>query len=714
MLKVLRLSWSMAIRGVSEQMAKAFAAGRSRLVTLPGSGSMRALREGLVCVVPAFIVASLFLAAASTLRLFNGPTSVIDSLTSIHDGVTDLLPFMIAASIGFMTSIHHSVPRVPGALVSVACVRIALTVLANADPPGDRTMAPVLSMVLPLLCVPVMARLFRKPWTKLSRSHVAEESVMDAVNLVIPGVGAALLAVAIAWVIRIVGAYAWLGGWAESVEPDQAFLVGSAICAANSLLWLAGIHGYHAIAPAFETMDQAVALNAVSVAAGNAPDHIINGSFLGSFVFIGGSGGTAALVVAILLFGRHNTLRTLAWASVPLALLNINEPLLFGIPIVFSLRLGIPFLLVPLVNLATAALATKAGLIAAATVAVPLNSPVGVNSFIATGGQWSAPLFQLLLVGVGALIYAPFVRRMEIDRDALKVINLRALDTTFSRLKDDGTIRSEDPMLAAREAVKLQHAQVRAIERISSFEYFLEYQPQVSAFTGRCLGAEALVRALDADGKRCYPPEFLPWLEGAGLHFELDRWVAKATAEQDRKWMEAGVPQCVTVNLSGRTMSDVVAASDIAEILAPSQGRISIEITEHVLVDNGPTVRRAIDRFHEVGSKVYVDDFGCGYSSLSYLHDFDVDTVKIDRSFVLALDSTKGQKVLEGIFRFTDVLGLAVVVEGVETREQLDTVIALIPERTRDVGIQGWYFAKAMSADDFIRFADESRHIVLS
>ena len=268
------------------------------------------------------------------------------------------------------------------------------------------------------------------------------------------------------------------------------------------------------------------------------------------------------MVVAILLFGRHNTLRTLAWASVPLALLNINEPLLFGIPIVFSLRLGIPFLLVPLVNLATAALATKAGLIAAATVAVPLNSPVGVNSFIATGGQWSAPLFQLLLVGVGALIYAPFVRRMEIDRDALKVINLRALDTTFSRLKDDGTIRSEDPMLAAREAVKLQHAQVRAIERISSFEYFLEYQPQVSAFTGRCLGAEALVRALDADGKRCYPPEFLPWLEGAGLHFELDRWVAKAAAEQDRKWAEAGVPQCVTVNLSGRTMSDVVAASD--------------------------------------------------------------------------------------------------------------------------------------------------------
>ena len=73
--------------------------------------------------------------------------------------------------------------------------------------------------------------------------------------------------------------------------------------------------------------------------------------------------------------------------------------------------------------------------------------------------------------------------------------------------------------------------------------------------------------------------------------------------------------------------------------------------------------------------------------------------------------SARAIQLVQGI---TDVLGLAVVVEGVETREQLDTVIALIPERTRDVGIQGWYFAKAMSADDFIRFADESRHIVLS
>jgi EAL domain-containing protein (putative c-di-GMP-specific phosphodiesterase class I) len=403
------------------------------------------------------------------------------------------------------------------------------------------------------------------------------------------------------------------------------------------------------------------------------------------------------LIIAILLCCNNKSLRMLAWASIPIALLNVNETLLFGIPIIFSLRLGIPFLLVPLLNVAVGVLLTRVGVLHPAVISVPLNTPMFANSFIATDGQWLAPVLQLGITVLGAAVYAPFVRTFDRQVSDTSTIELRSLDTTYSRLSDDSSVRSTDPLLEARRALTLHRKQATVLEQLGDYNFCLHYQPQVSNRTGEMVSCEALLRARDACGNSVSPAQFIPWLEAAGLQSDVDLWVAKSAMAQYLEWQRDGIAQTISINLSGATMNDLVTLDTIIEIIEPAGGDISVEITEHALVENSDTVQRAITHLHEAGIKVIIDDFGTGYSALGYLHQYAIDGIKIDRSFVTAAATSRGLEVLRGLFHFADSLHLDLVVEGVETESQLKML------GDRNLVIQGWYYAAALCAEDLIR-----------
>ncbi len=151
--------------------------------------------------------------------------------------------------------------------------------------------------------------------------------------------------------------------------------------------------------------------------------------------------------------------------------------------------------------------------------------------------------------------------------------------------------------------------------------------------------------------------------------------------------------------MSGDTLVDKKSADLLVEKISKANGRISIEIVEQDFssgLENAKTVIAKIQRF---GAKVYIDDFGTGYSSLSYLNSLNADAIKIDRSFVLGLNQPEGEKVMAGIFNFAEALGLEVVVEGVETEEQL----AKIPQNM-PFAVQGWLYSKALDADEIPSF----------
>lgn len=678
--------------------------GSARLLEhLAASHSMRAIREGLLWIVPCLLVSATFLVASVVFQALQMSPILVETTRGLHAEISRVLPLLIAASIGYMLSIHHRLPRLQVAFLCFSYVAIA-TSLLQGYPRAAASLILFIAIASPLLNVPIMAWLHRQRWTQIARDDMAGDNVRDSLNLIIPGILTAILLAASLQLLQLSPLIAWLDADAQLQLPivDSPYWSGVLVSGLNSLLWFFGIHGYYALQPVFDVLDQAVALNAADVLGGGSGAWALNSSLLGAFVFIGGSGGTFSLLLAILIFCRHRSLRLLALASLPIALLNVNEILLFGLPIILNPRLALPFFCVPMINVTLALAAAKAGLIDPVVASLPLNSPVLLNAYLATSGDYSAVLLQVGLLGLGVLVYAPFIRAIDLAGRRVSTIKVHSLDTTFTQLYEEASLYANDPVVFAKSFRKMQREQNARIREISEYQFYLEYQPQVAIDSGLCTGCESLLRARDQEGRPRQPWEFLQWLEQAGLMKDLDIWVATETVRQVERWRGEGFTLPVTINVTGHSLVDPVYCDRLVRIVARGQGLVSIEITEQALAGDVGRVQAAIDEFHRVGARVYIDDFGTGYSSLSYLHQFDVDVIKIDRSFVLALDSVRGKETMAGLLRFAETLGLGAVIEGVESESQLQVFAG-----QGDLVIQGWYFSKALGADRLPEYVRE-------
>jgi len=673
----------------------------SLLANLACADSLRAIREGLLWIVPALLVSASLLVSAVFFQALGVPAGVVKPLFALHAAISQVLPPLIAASIGYMLSIRYHLPRLPVAFLCFIYVVIAASLLSE-HPRAAATFVLFIAITSPLVNVPIMARLYRQNWTRIARVDIVGNNVREALNLILPGVFTSLLLVACLLVLMRTPLIGMLEFPINLPLTEHPYKSGILFSAMNSFLWFFGIHGYHALLPVFQTLDQAVALNLLDVQQGVPQRHMLNGSLMAAFVFIGGSGGTFSLLLSILVFCRHRSLRLLAWASLPIALINVNEILLFGLPIILNPRLAIPFFLVPVMNVVLALWASQAGVLPPIVAGLPLTSPVLLNAYLATGGSFVAILFQLALLGLGALVYLPFIRVVDRSGRQSSEIRIAALDTTFTQLHEEASLYAHDPVVLSNSFRAMQREQNERIRKISEYDFYLEYQPQISLATGRCTGCEALLRARDRSGRVQQPWEFLNWLEQAGLLQNLDVWVASQAVRQVDAWRKIGLSLPMTINVTGATMGNPQACDRLLRIISLAHGAISIEITEQSLAGDVDLVRESIAKFHAIGAKVYIDDFGTGYSSLSYLHQFDIDTIKIDRSFVVAQESAKGAKVMEGLIGFADALNLNVVVEGVETEAQLSLL-----EAERDLVIQGWYFSKSLSGERIVAFHQE-------
>lgn len=234
-------------------------------------------------------------------------------------------------------------------------------------------------------------------------------------------------------------------------------------------------------------------------------------------------------------------------------------------------------------------------------------------------------------------------------------------------------------------------------------ELFLHYQPKINAKTNTIVGAEALIR-WEHPRRGLIPPNiFIPIAEKSGLIVEITRFVVRTASRQWRIWQKQGLnPGVLSVNLSAYRF----AQQDIISILEEgfsNKGEapvdLEVEITENVLMQDTSITRNILEKVREMGIGIALDDFGTGYSSLNYLVTYPVNTVKIDRSFVQGcrLEGKKGV-VIRAIVDMTRSLDMKCVAEGVETEEELSLIRELGVEE-----IQGFYFSKPLSADDFVK-----------
>jgi diguanylate cyclase (GGDEF)-like protein/PAS domain S-box-containing protein len=279
---------------------------------------------------------------------------------------------------------------------------------------------------------------------------------------------------------------------------------------------------------------------------------------------------------------------------------------------------------------------------------------------------------------------------------------LRDADTAMYRAKAGGRaghqVFGEDMHQRAVSSLRLESDLRRALERKEIVPY---YQPIVNLDDGAVFGFEALARWHHPAKGLVLPDLFIPVAEETGLIGAIGEWMLTEACRQAREW-QSKHPRWsklgISVNVSGRQLSHGGLASEVERALRVSgldPACLTLEITESALMHNLATGASVIQRLHAMSVGLHLDDFGTGYSSLAYLHNFPVHALKVDQSFVSRLDGSSQQSaIVKAIVSLAQNLGMEVVAEGVETREQADALRALSCRRG-----QGFLFARPLPAE---------------
>lgn len=280
---------------------------------------------------------------------------------------------------------------------------------------------------------------------------------------------------------------------------------------------------------------------------------------------------------------------------------------------------------------------------------------------------------------------------------------LRNADAALYQAKNSGgntyQFYSESMNVAARRRMDLEHRLRRAMK---NQELGVVYQPKVELATGRITGAEALLRWSDSELGAVPPDEFVPVAEETGMIVSLGEWVLRAACAQHRSWRQAGFSSLkMMVNISPYQISKQEQSENFLQVLWDTDmdpENLVLEVTESALMRDEHMAVAILANFRRSGIGISLDDFGTGFSSLSNLKRFPIDSVKIDRSFVrdIAFDSDDAA-IVASIISIAEQLRLTVIAEGVENEAQMD----FLSERGCDEA-QGYLFSPPLSGDDFL------------
>ncbi len=653
---------------------------------------VRIVRSGLLMLIPVLTVGS----AALILRSL--PISVYQSFITTFGG-------------GFLYSVFSFVYNATFGLLSVYMVFFLSYCTADQKKSGDKLAGPVsagvasflisvgfltgsfqissfsaVGMFTAIICGTAAPALFIFLKSKLKFRKLfldgSEPMYNRAISALIPLAAVLLLFTVINLMISMI--FSVSNFWELFSEAVNAlfgavglnFFGGLLYILISSVLWFFGIHGSDVLeSVTSHLMDPAMDMNVAAAAAGGAPSQIYTKTFFDVFVLMGGCGAALSLLVALLLFSRRKSSRSLAKMAAAPMLFNINELMVFGLPIVYNPTMLIPFIAAPLACFLISTAAMKLGLVPIPAVAVEWTTPIILGGYQSTGSVWGSVL-QVVNLGVGTVIYMPFIKRYDRMREAESRANIGLLTERFKEIEknNDNALLTEESGITGSIAKQLVHDLMTAMEEE---ELFMLYQPQCNSM-GACIGAEALLRWAHPTFGTVYPPMVIRIAEEGGYLTELEKYVFRRVKADMKK---LGLPIRISINVTAQTIRSAAFADFLTETFPDGHeggARVCIEITEQSELITSSSVTNMLDNIGKRGFALAIDDFSMGFTSLKYLQECRFDEVKLDGSLVRGMtEGTTARDIISSIVYLSGSLGFSVLAEYVETPEQKEMLGAI-------------------------------------
>ncbi len=684
--------------------------------------AFQAIRQGLILTIPVLLIGSF------SLIFLNLPIDPYRDLLASLPWFESVLDISYAATMGIF-SLYVSVAIalryaqayaerygsffVQGA--PFAALAAYLMFVGFGTEAFDNAVLSTRSLFIAIVCGLVSSMLYCRLMRMRANKRLYGDSIDGVFNQAVSGLIPIACTIAL---FAVVEATAVALGGAGSVEElffhgvSALFPLANADAASgllyllmNNVMWFFGIHGGNMLdGVAQSVFVPGTAANAASIAAGGEAVQIVTKTFFDVFASIGGAGALLSLLIAILLFGKRRNVRRLsAFATVPMVF-NISEIMMFGLPVVWNPALFVPFIAVPLVNMAISYAAMATGLVPPVVVDVSWTTPPIVGGYIATGSVTGAVL-QVVNLAVGALVYLPFLRRYERVADERDRTEYRSL---LERFQEAERGQREVELISASGALGgVARSLAEDVRKaVTDRSFSLYYQPQFDT-SGCAVGAEALLRFEHPTYGMVYPPLMIELAQEAGVLDELERAVFEralddAAVLEDmarRGMLHAGFS--VSVNASARMLQNEACVDFIIAAVrfrALDEGRIVVEATEREALVWDAGASALLKRLDDAGIPLAIDDFSMGRTSFQYLETSVFTVVKLDGTIAKGvMENERYAEIVASITRLSEQLGFTVLAEYVETEEQR--------ARLEELGcsyFQGYLYAPALPFDEMV------------
>ena len=486
------------------------------------------------------------------------------------------------------------------------------------------------------------------------------------------------------------------------LRMQRSYLSGLLFVSLASVLWWFGIHGNN-------VLDKI----AVSMFTTIIPGQIVSKTFIDIFVNMGGTGCTIGLLIALFIFGRTSSTKKLSKMALFPCIFNISEMLTFGFPVMYNPLMALPFILAPMLCYSNAYILTITGFLPEVASEVVWTVPALFSGYLATGSA-RAVIVQLLNILISTACYAPFVIICE-KRASNQFSN--ALEGLVSILKKCEETTEDIVLtecegnagrLAKRLAVDLDEALTKSSpdKDLDGAEspLIIKYQPQFDN-TGKCIGAEALLRWEHVQFGTVYPPLVVKVAKESGILYNLETYIIEKAILESAAFRKCyGESFKLSVNTTVTTLYDRKFPSFLQSMVDRYRlkaGNICIEITEETELVTTEETGELIKRIRALGYTFALDDFSMGHTSLQYLQHNQFDLVKLDGNLVKSiLTNDRTKEIINSIVYLSKSLDFKVLAEYVETKEQKDAL-----EANGCLLYQGYLFSPAVNKDTLVQMA---------
>ena len=686
---------------------------------------LTSIRQGLTYMIPLLLIGSVALIFLSLpipsyqtmmAQIFGDQwKNIFLYIQNSTFGIMSLI-MLLSISYSYVTEVNDSrenkVSPLIAALVSL-CSFIAISGMGKED--FSIASFGVIGVFISILVAITATLLFLKLNTlKFLRIRVFTEGASTAFNYAMTSIAPAAITITLFAAINLVMTELMgisdLQGFLSSLFSGLFARIGSPFWGSLlfvflvHLLWFFGMHGSNILEPVARSIYvPGLAANQAAVALGQMPDHLFTKTFFDTFVLMGGCGTSLCLIAAMLISGKYKNQRRLARLALLPAAFNINEMIVFGIPIVLNPIYFIPFVGVPLLLTLTSYLAMHYSIVPYTINSTEWTTPILIGGYTSTQSI-SGSILQLFNFILGIGCYIPFVKLAERISETQMNNNLGKITTLFRQGEEQG---SPAPLLARQDELgNLARFLTEDLQNdMENGKITLFYQPQMD-FTDNIVGVEALLRWKHDSFGYIYPPLIIGLAEESQFMKELGLKIMDWACADLKKLNDLGCPSLtMSINISASQLEDEDFTQNLWDIMENydiSPHQLKIEITEQLALKSTQKIIRQLGIIKEMGVKLAMDDFGMGHTSLLYLKEFDFDTIKLDGSLVREVISNNNcRDIISSIVQLGKSLNYSVIAEYVEELPQRDMLHNLGCHQ-----YQGYLFSRALPFAELVAFIE--------